>query len=448
MDIANSLNLPANCRLCLGPGECRNICEMPYYIIIIQKITNVMVQNSDVLPKNICNGCCIKLDEISQFIEMCNESNATLNALYEPKVIKTDHVESGDVKDTKIEIDDGDNINQDTDDNDINEYNEHTKTEKMNLFYRSIQQNEDTNDKSILAKCRLCCWIGKDDKYLKQHEREHLNSSGRWKCIDCEKTYTKKYDLVRHRQIHTGKKIYECMECGECFTQSHAKKRHYLAKHSTDIEECKFECYICGQISKRKDNLEAHMLSIHIKKQTNSWYDKLNSTWNCSICGKTFSLYSYLEHHSLIHEGKKQKRTRTKSDRMKVSLSQSFSPTLCSICGKSFNKRKTYLGHMRSKHSNKSAPPGPKKDNYQCWQCGKIFSVLSNMKRHIRVHTGEKPYTCKFCGRTFAQHNSWHDHENIHTGTKPYKCDYCHKSFTQRPSLKKHLRSSIHRKIH
>ena len=53
---------------------------------------------------------------------------------------------------------------------------------------------------------------------------------------------------------------------------------------------------------------------------------------------------------------------------------------------------------------------------YQCDTCGKYFTQKPGLKKHIRIHTGERPYKCPICNRGFTQSSSCKIHLRTHTG--------------------------------
>ncbi|XP_075205521.1 uncharacterized protein LOC142311209 isoform X1 [Anomaloglossus baeobatrachus] len=77
---------------------------------------------------------------------------------------------------------------------------------------------------------------------------------------------------------------------------------------------------------------------------------------------------------------------------------------------------------------------------FSCSDCGKVFTQKSNLVRHKRTHTGEKPFSCDKCNKTFTQKSHLVEHQVFHTGEKPFSCSTCGKYFTHRAILYRHQR--------
>jgi len=79
--------------------------------------------------------------------------------------------------------------------------------------------------------------------------------------------------------------------------------------------------------------------------------------------------------------------------------------------------------------------------SFLCDLCGSAFNHLQSMQSHQRVHTGERPYRCADCDSTFADHRNYKRHRRIHDNAFPYACMLCGKRFRHSNSLKSHLGS-------
>lgn len=101
-------------------------------------------------------------------------------------------------------------------------------------------------------------------------------------------------------------------------------------------------------------------------------------------------------------------------------------------------------GHHGGHHGAPRPRPPPTKQ-FLCPVCHKYFTQKGNLKTHMMIHTGEKPYSCQVCGKSFTQKGNVDTHMKIHTGEKDFGCEACGKRFAQRGNLKTHVRS-VHTK--
>ena len=89
----------------------------------------------------------------------------------------------------------------------------------------------------------------------------------------------------------------------------------------------------------------------------------------------------------------------------------------------------------RQRHGSTSTVKEPRA---VCTICGKGFKNDCWLQRHMRSHTGEKPYKCRHCGRQFSDASVCARHERLHDGGRPFACTVCGKSYTRASHLKQH----------
>ncbi|KAJ4425906.1 hypothetical protein ANN_27532 [Periplaneta americana] len=165
------------------------------------------------------------------------------------------------------------------------------------------------------------------------------------------------------------------------------------SSNSAKLKKKPFKCEFCGSVTNLK--------LLHSD----------DISFNCDVCGKSFSEFGHPKQHIRRHGGEK--------------------PFICDVCGKSFSYSSDLRRHERMHTGEKP---------FKCDVCGKCFSYSSDLRRHERMHTGEKAFKCDVCGKCFSFSNNLTRHERMHTSEKLFKCDVCSKCFLISGHLKKHKR--------
>ncbi|KAK7687172.1 hypothetical protein QCA50_009676 [Cerrena zonata] len=76
--------------------------------------------------------------------------------------------------------------------------------------------------------------------------------------------------------------------------------------------------------------------------------------------------------------------------------------------------------------------------------CGSTFTRRFNLRGHLRSHTEERPFVCEWpgCGKGFARQHDCKRHQALHTSrSQSNVCQGCGKTFSRLDALNRHLRS-------
>lgn len=314
---------------------------------------------------------------------------------------------------------------------------EHLRSVHPNENYKLQEQKEHKAKvrklrKGKMLKCKFCPKEFKKNCLLIRHERIHKGERP-FKCETCGRTFVQKNSLVIHQLRHTGARPHQCPKCPQSFTQRGNLVVHQLRCHNEGNEdEFPYACTQCTCVFKKLGPLNAHITKCHSAVELSE-----------PIADDDFGFREVMQQLQSIR--RPDPSVTDSSDIVLQSnipvVPANIPPAALPVTDDSTMEVAEHKSDGTVHYRSVNQTSVGTERWLICMFCPKKFRRPSDLLRHIRIHTKEKPFECPIaeCRRRFAIKGTLNVHMRVHENTKlRHTCPTCTKKFSSSTTLDIH----------